>query len=273
MIGIVNQIRSHGETLEERRIVEKLLRCLPSKFYVIVTTIEETKDLSQFTVDKLHASLITHEQRLSRDEHSSLEHTFKTQMPSGRGKGQGKGRGRGRSQNRGGRNSPSHSHGRSNSQNQSHDQCNSQQGGHQHQHAHGQRYDKSNVQCHYCKKYGHYANECRKKKSDMKNKQNANVAKEEKNPSNVLLACNVALDREDDVWFLDSGCSNHMTRNREMFANLDEEIKSEVTTGMDTKISVKGKGRVSIRERNGEQKFVPDVYYVPGLKCNILSVG
>ena len=58
----------------------------------------------------------------------------------------------------------------------------------------------------------------------MKNKQNANVAKEEKNPSNVLLTCNVAQDREDDVWFLDSGCSNHMTGNRAMFANLDEEI-------------------------------------------------
>ena len=64
-----------------------------------------------------------------------------------------------------------------------------------------------------------------------------------------------------------------MTGNRAMFANLDEEIKSEVTTGTDTKISVKGKGRVSIRARNGEQKFVPDVYYVPGLKCNILSIG
>ena len=37
--------------------------------------------------------------------------------------------------------------------------------------AQGQRYDKSNVQCHYCKKYGHYANECRKKQHDMNNKQ------------------------------------------------------------------------------------------------------
>ena len=72
VIRIVNQIRSHGETLEERRIVEKILRSLPSKFDVIVTTIEETKDLSQFTVDELHASLITHEQRLTRDENSSL---------------------------------------------------------------------------------------------------------------------------------------------------------------------------------------------------------
>ena len=186
VIGMVTQIRSHGETLKEKRIMEKLLSSLPSRFDIIVTTIEENKDLSKFTVDEIHASLITHEQRLSKDEKSSLEHAFKTQMPSRRGRGRGKGRGRGRSQNRGGRDSPSHSHGRSNSQNQSHDQCNSQQDGHQHQHAHGQRYDKSNVQCNYCKKYGHCANECRKKKNDKKNRKNANVEKEEKNRSNVL---------------------------------------------------------------------------------------
>ena len=64
-----------------------------------------------------------------------------------------------------------------------------------------------------------------------------------------------------------------MIGNIAMFANLDEDVKSEVTTGIDTKISVKGKGRVSILARNGEQKFVPDVYYVPGLKCKLLSVG
>jgi len=46
-----------------------------------------------------------------------------------------------------------------------------------------------------------------------------------------------------------------------------------VATVTDTKIYVKGKGRVSIRPRNGEQKFFPDVYFSPGLKCNLLSVG
>ena len=61
VIGMVTQIRSHGETLEERRIVEKILRSLPSRFDVIVTTIEETKDLTNFSIDELHASLITHE--------------------------------------------------------------------------------------------------------------------------------------------------------------------------------------------------------------------
>jgi len=81
----------------------------------------------------------------------------------------------------------------------------------------------------------------------MNNRQNANFANEEdKNPNNVLLTCNIAQDKQEDFWFLDSGCNNHMTGNIEMFANLDENVKSEVTTGSDNKISVKGKGSVSI---------------------------
>ena len=64
-----------------------------------------------------------------------------------------------------------------------------------------------------------------------------------------------------------------MTGNIAMFANLDENVKSEVTTGTDDKISVKGKGRVNILAKNGEHMIVPEVYYVPGLKCNLLSIG
>ena len=52
-------MRSDGEIVEERRIVEKGPRSLLSRFDVIVTTIEETNDLSKFTVDEIHASLMT----------------------------------------------------------------------------------------------------------------------------------------------------------------------------------------------------------------------
>lgn len=83
--GLVTQIRSHGETLEERRIVEKVLRSLPARFEAIVVAIEETKDLSQFSVDELNESLISHEHRLNRVARSSLEHAFKTQVSFGQG--------------------------------------------------------------------------------------------------------------------------------------------------------------------------------------------
>jgi len=189
VIGLIAQIRSHGETLEERRIVEKILRILPSRFDPIVVAIEENKDLTQFTVDELSASLMSHEHRLNRGTYSSSEQALKTQMSFGRGRGHGRAnkRNRGRSQNRG-RHNLANTSGRSSNQNQN-------EGSSQNQ-AHGQRYDKSKVQCHYCKKYGHYANECRKKKNDMNNRQNANFAKEEdKNQKDVMLACSIAQDK------------------------------------------------------------------------------
>src|ERR1700722_13563569 len=99
-------------------------------------------------------------------------------MYFGRGRVQGNGnkRGRGRSQNRGGRNSPANSQGRGSNPNQNQGQGSSQQSG-QH-HAQGQRYEKSNVQCYYCKKYGHYENEYRKKQNDMNNRSSANITRE-----------------------------------------------------------------------------------------------
>jgi len=160
VIGLITQMRSHGEILEERGLVNKILRCLPSRFEAIVVAIEETKDLSQFTVDELSASLMSHEHRLSRGTDSYFQQVFKTQISFGQGKDRGKAnnRGRGRSQNKG-KIFPARTSGRSFNQNQ-HEGSSKQQ-------AHGQRYDKSQVQCHYCKKYGHYANECRKKQNDM----------------------------------------------------------------------------------------------------------
>ena len=127
LIRLVTQMRSHGEIVEERRIMDELLKSLPSRFDVIVTTIEEKKYLSKFTVDELHASLMTDEKILRGTTDSSLEHAFKTQISFGRGRSKGrgnyKGKGRGRRQNigrknRGGRNNPSHTHGRSSDKNQ-----------------------------------------------------------------------------------------------------------------------------------------------------------
>jgi len=134
--------------------------------------IEDTKDLSQCLVDEIHASLVSHEHRLNRKSNTLLERAFKAQVSTGQGRGRGRSntRGRGRSPHKGGRGSPSSSSGRGNNQNPS-------QGPSQNQ-AQGQRYNKSQVQCHYCKKYGHYANKCRKKQHDFSNRSNENFTKE-----------------------------------------------------------------------------------------------
>jgi uncharacterized protein (UPF0371 family) len=46
VIGLINHIKSHGETIEDRKVVEKVLRRIPRKFDTLVVTLEESKDLS-----------------------------------------------------------------------------------------------------------------------------------------------------------------------------------------------------------------------------------
>jgi hypothetical protein len=59
--NIVNVIHAHGESLEDRRIVEKVLRSLPKKFDPVTIAIEESRDLSQLTLVDLFGSLQVHE--------------------------------------------------------------------------------------------------------------------------------------------------------------------------------------------------------------------
>ena len=107
----------------------------------------------------------------------------------------------------------------------------------------------------------------------MSNRSSANITRENISQDNVLLACNMAEINSDDIWFLDSGCSNHMTGNIALFFALDQSVQSQVTLGTDSKISVMGKGEVKIFTKKGEKKTIADVYYVPGMKCNLLSIG
>ena len=66
--GIVTQFQTYGESLEQKIIVQKILRCLTKKFSMVVTCIEETKDLSQFTLEELTGSLLSHEARFNQEE-------------------------------------------------------------------------------------------------------------------------------------------------------------------------------------------------------------
>lgn len=75
------------------------------------------------------------------------------------------------------------------------------------------------------------------------------------------------------IWYLDNGASNHMTGIKSHFKDVDESITRRVRFGDGSYVEIKGRGSILLGCRNQEQKIVSNVYYIPNLKSNILSLG
>ncbi|XP_050890748.1 uncharacterized protein LOC127096185 [Lathyrus oleraceus] len=76
----------------------------------------------------------------------------------------------------------------------------------------------------------------------------------------------------DNIWFIDSGCSNHMCGDSSLFCDLEKGFNEVVRLGNYASMNVVGKESVQLTVK-GVNHLVRDVYYVPGLKNNLLSVG
>ncbi|XP_062118483.1 uncharacterized protein LOC133832115 [Humulus lupulus] len=76
---------------------------------------------------------------------------------------------------------------------------------------------------------------------------------------------------EKDTWYLDSGCSNHMTKNESIFCSLDKS-KTRVKIGNGDFKEAVGKGSIAIDTKKGK-RYINDVLLVPNIDQNLLSVG
>ena len=63
---IVNSAFNLGETILEPKIVRKVLRLLPERFYARITVIEESKDIDKIPLTELVGNLQTYELGLTR---------------------------------------------------------------------------------------------------------------------------------------------------------------------------------------------------------------
>ena len=64
-----------------------------------------------------------------------------------------------------------------------------------------------------------------------------------------------------------------MTINLNFFSSLHNSVKTNVTLGNNVQVTVLGKGTVDILTKQGESKYISDIYHVEGLKHNLLSIG
>ena len=54
---------------------------------------------------------------------------------------------------------------------------------------------------------------------------------------------------------------------------MDNTVIGKVRFGDDSKIDIKGKGTISLTDMNGEARRMNDVYFIPDLRSNIISLG
>uniref|UniRef100_A0A251TCA0 Putative copia protein n=1 Tax=Helianthus annuus TaxID=4232 RepID=A0A251TCA0_HELAN len=236
---IVNQLRMNDERLEEQRVVEKILRSLTRKYESVVVAIEESKDLNTISTEELLGILQSHELRLRQyDDNTSVEQAFQV-----------------------------HSNGYDKSRFSRFD--NSERG-------RGKGKGKFNrmIRCYNCQRLGHTARFCNKREEGERSN-NVLMHKddtEDETEDTMFMIFNTEEVVKNDCWYLDSGCSNHMTGNKDLFINLNDSERREVRTGDDKRLEVLGCGDVNVKIK-GYEKRIPNVFYVAGLKHNLLSVG
>ncbi|GAU40816.1 hypothetical protein TSUD_398000 [Trifolium subterraneum] len=242
---LTNQMKNCGSTLSEEEMVEKVLRTLTHKFDHIVVTIEQTKDLSEIKMEDLQSTLKAHElkhgeRNHGKEDEQALFVKFKRYQDEKK-KWQNK---KVSSKKEGGQKT---------------------------------KKDKSIIQCYNCNKYGHYASECKapKKKKSQNTEEEANVAQDDSTSEDDVSFMVTITDEtaESMVWYFDTGCSNHMTGNKSILTDFNKCLNTRIKLANGNFIAAEGMGNVVIQRSNGKKADIEKVLYVPGMKCNLMSVG
>ncbi|CAI5950621.1 unnamed protein product [Closterium sp. NIES-65] len=128
--------------------------------------------------------------------------------------------------------------------------------------------------CYNCNEEGHMAAKCPNKKKDTTPVAAVNVAEGDGKGVALTVACLAAklLADDKDLWFLDSGCSQHMTGLKEWFTVIRDPSATKSVKGFDGSMQeVAGVGEVLLEGTNGLRVTLHDVLFVPGMKANLVS--
>ena len=75
--------------------------------------------------------------------------------------------------------------------------------------------------------------------------------------------------RTKSKWYLDSGCSRHMTEDKEQFNKLDAKDRGHVTFEDNAKGKIITIGEIG----NSQSLSIHHVLFIDGLKHNLLSIS
>ncbi|KAI5352878.1 hypothetical protein L3X38_005770 [Prunus dulcis] len=130
---------------------------------------------------------------------------------------------------------------------------------------------KGKPKCYNCDKLGRIAKDCYSKKTP----QHVNYATQVEAAPTMFYASNASgagVTRDEEIWYLDSGCSNHMTGKEDLLVDIDRNVTAKVEMGTGQLVEVTGKGTLVVETKAGK-RHIKEIMLVPGLKENLLSVG
>src|SRR3954471_13512024 len=72
---------------------------------------------------------------------------------------------------------------------------------------------------------------------------------------------------------MDTRCSNHLTGNKQWLIDFDSERRTKIRYVDDKYVYAEGMGNVKVKVKNGKTVLIKDVWYVPRIRSNLMSVG
>jgi hypothetical protein len=137
-----------------------------------------------------------------------------------------------------------------------------------------EKFDKKKIQCYCCQKFGHFASECRSNKERKSEEANIARSSDDSDGESVLLMASETDDmNSSEWWYMDTGCSNHLTGNKKWLVDFDSGKSTKIRCADDKYLNAEGMGNVRVILNNGKAALIQNVWYVPGMKSNLMSVG
>ncbi|XP_014490466.1 uncharacterized protein LOC106753187 [Vigna radiata var. radiata] len=267
---VVNAMRACDKVVKDKKIVHKILRTLTPQYDHIVVAIMENRDLEKLKIEELQNSLEIHEQRLlerktaEQDAVQNINQALQAKTQRGRGTD----RGRGRRGGRGGKfghyssecwHNENAKKGTNEEANLVKEELESDSDNVLLMTISGNNDKERTVQNRHVQRRNSVGDECAEKVGETEY---------------VSLAGQTLHAKEEDTtWYLDTGCSNHMTGNRKWLLDLDTSVKGTIRFADNRYIRTEGSGKVMITRKNGRPVFIHNVWYVPTIKNNLLSLG
>ncbi|XP_018504975.2 uncharacterized protein LOC108867808 [Pyrus x bretschneideri] len=97
-------------------------------------------------------------------------------------------------------------------------------------------------------------------------------------PEKAFQSLNVAsvegakVEKNNEVWYVDSGCSNHMAAHESLLIDIDTNFTGKVKMRNGNIVKATRRGTLVINTKK-ERRCIKKVMLVPGLDENLLSVG